>query len=191
MSESPAALSSPRPMSYRVALRAATPFPLLEEHVVNCLLDDPLFRKAWTAGAHTLTPEERRGRLCVDTGTIAESVTTLLLVDAGFDVFAELASPGVHGVDMLVLTPRGTVVAVEVKGTFRAGSIPALGRGRLRQMSLEWLSSPDNPAMVEWELEGADVYGAIIVIDFAERQWRMATTSDYEGFDPLFDLDRI
>jgi hypothetical protein len=45
--------------------------------------------------------------------------------------------------------------------------------------------------MVEWELEGADVYGAIIVIDFAERQWRMATTSDYEGFDPLFDLDRI
>lgn len=182
------ALVEGSPLTYRAALRAATPFPLPAGTVEGCLLDDPLFARAWTDGPASLTAQERRGRLSVDIGTIAESVATLLLQEAGLDVFAELATAGVHGVDLLALTPAGEVVAVEVKGTFRLGEVPRLGRGRLRQMSLEWLSSPGNPAMVEWGLEGSDVYGAILVVDFADRSWRVALTRDYEAFRPVVEL---
>lgn len=69
--------------------------------------------------------------------------------------------------------------------------MPRHGRGRLRQMSLEWLSGPANPAMVEWGLEGADVYGAILVIDFADRSWRVALTRDYEMFRPVVELREL
>jgi hypothetical protein len=178
-------------LTSRAALRAATPFPLPAKAVEDCLLDDPLFVRAWTDGPASLTAQERRGRLSVDIGTIAESVATLLLQEAGLDVFAELAAAGVHGVDLLALTQAGEAVAIEVKGTFRRGAVPRLGRGRLRQMSLEWLSSPANPAMVEWGLEGADVYGAILVVDFADRHWRVALTRDYETFRPVVELREL
>jgi hypothetical protein len=178
-------------VDYRAALRAATPFPLPVEAVERCLLDDPLFVRAWIDGPASLTVEERRGRLSVDVGTIAESVATLLLQEAGLDVFAELAAAGVHGVDLLALTRAGEVVAIEVKGTFRQGAVPLLRRGRLRQMSLEWLSSPANPAMVECGLEGVDVYGAILVVDFADRSWRIALTRDYETFRPVVELREL
>jgi hypothetical protein len=178
-------------VDYRAALRAATPFPLPVEAVEACLVDDPLFVRAWTDGPASLTVQERRGRLSVDVGTIAESVATLLLQEAGLDVFAELAVAGIHGVDLLVLTPAGEVAAIEVKGTFRRGAIPPLGRGRLRQMSLPWLSSPANPAMVEWGLEGANVYGAILIVDFADRSWRVALTRDYQTFRPVVELREL
>jgi hypothetical protein len=178
-------------VDYRAGLRAATPFPLPVETVESCLIDDPLFVRAWTDGAASLTAPERRGRLSLDVGMIAESVATLLLQEVGLDVFAELATAGVHGVDLLALTPAGEVLAIEVKGTFRRGAVPRLGRGRLRQMSLEWLSSPANPAMVEWGLEGADVYGAILVVDFADRSWRVALTRDYEVFRPVVELREL
>jgi Holliday junction resolvase-like predicted endonuclease len=164
------------------------PFALPVDLVEGCLLDDQLFVRAWTDGPASLTVRERRGRLSVDVGTIAESVATLLLQEAGLEIFAELATAGVHGVDLLALTRAGEVVAIEVKGTFRRGAVPRLGRGRLLQMSLEWLSSPANPAMVEWGLEGADVYAAILVVDFADRSWRVALTRDYETFRPVLEL---
>ena len=178
-------------MTYRAALRAATPFPLPPGTVESCLLDDPLFVRAWTDGPAWLSAQERRGRLSVDVGTIAESVATLLLQEVGLDVFAELAVAGIHGVDLLALTPAAEVTAIEVKGTFRRGAIPRLGRGRLRQMSLEWLSNPANPAMVEWGLEGADVYGALLVVDFAARSWRVALTRDYQTFRPVVELREL
>jgi hypothetical protein len=178
-------------VTYRAALRAATPFPLPPGTVESCLLEDPLFVRAWTDGPASLSAQERRGRLSVDVGTIAESVATLLLQEVGLDVFAELALAGIHGVDLLALTPAGEVTAIEVKGTFRRGAIPRLGRGRLRQMSLEWLSSPANPAMAEWGLEGADVYGAILVVDFADRSWRVALTRHYQTFRPVVELHEL
>src|SRR5205814_3836248 len=102
----------------------ATPFALPVDIVEGCLLDDPLFLRAWTGGPASLTVRERRGRLSVDVGTIAESVATLLLQEAGLEIFAELATAGVHGVDLLALTRAGDVVAIEVKGTFRRGAVP-------------------------------------------------------------------
>jgi hypothetical protein len=40
-------------------------------------------------------------------------------------------------------------------------------------------------------LEGADVYGAILVIDFADRSWRVALTRDYEMFRPVVELREL
>jgi len=113
--------------------------------VERCLGEDPLFRRVWVEGLDALKLDERRGRLCLDIGTIAESVATLLMLEAGLEVFAELAAPGVHGADMLALTPHGEVLAVEVKGTLRPGTVPRIGRGRRRQTSLEWLDSRSKP----------------------------------------------
>src|SRR3954447_12528349 len=103
----------------RAAVRAAADLPLPGEHVEECLREgeDELFRRAWSDGLDTLTRDERRGRLSTDTGFIAESVATLLLADAGLDVFAQIVTSGVHGVDLLALAPEGTVLALEVKGT--------------------------------------------------------------------------
>lgn len=134
---------------------------------------------------------ERRGRLCVQTGLIAESVATLLFQDAGLDVFAELAVAGVHGVDLLALTPAAQVIALEVKGTLRPAAGPRLGKSRLRQMSVEWLSSPTNPGMIEWGLAGLDVYGALAHLNFATMDWRMALTRDYESWLPVADHSQL
>jgi hypothetical protein len=177
----------------RAAVRAATNLPLPREHVEACLHEDKdlLFRRAWSNGLDTLTLHERRGRLCTDTGYIAESVATLLLGDIGLDVFAQIITTGVHGVDLLALAPEGPVLALEVKGTLRAGSIPRLSRGALRQMSIEWLNDPSNPAMAEWDLQALDIYGGIAVIDFAHNAWRAALTSDYENFTPLHRQEQL
>jgi hypothetical protein len=169
----------------RAAIRAAPELPLPRDVVETCLGDDELFRRAWRDGLGSLAPAERRGRLCVDIGSIAEGVATLLLRDAGLDVFAQMVEHGVHGVDALALAPDGSVLAVEVKGTLRAGTIPRLGRSARRQMSVEWLDDPRNPAMAEWDLHALDIYGAIAVVDFTRVAWRAAVTSDYECFTPV------
>jgi hypothetical protein len=156
-----------------------------DDVVESCLLEDELFQRAWLQGLDALMAVERRGRLSVDIGTIAESVATLLLLEVGLEVFGELAAAGVHGVDALALTPAGQVLAVEVKGTLRRSSLPRLGRGRSRQMSLAWLSSPSNPLMSEWDLTGADLYGGIAHLDFASGSWRVVLTGDHEQYVPV------
>lgn len=83
------------------------------------------------------------------------------------------------------------MLALEVKGTLRAGSIPRFSRGVLKQMSIEWLNDPSNPAMAEWDLEALDIYGGVAVIDFARNVWRVALTSDYEGFRPVLDAKEL
>lgn len=173
----------------RAAIRAAADLPLLREHVEDCLHEggDELFRRAWSDGLHALTVDERRGLLSADIGFIAESVATLLLSNVGLEVFAQIVTSGVHGVDLLAIAPKGTVLALEVKGTLRPGSIPSFSRGSLRQMSIEWLNEPSNPAMAEWGLEALDIYGGVAVIDFARNVWRIALTNDYEGFRPVVD----
>jgi len=83
------------------------------------------------------------------------------------------------------------VLALEIKGTLRASSIPRFSRGDLRQMSIEWLNDPSNPAMAEWDLEALDIYGGVAVIDFARNVWRVALTSDHEGFRPVVDIEQL
>ena len=106
-------------------------------------------------------------------------------------MFDELASAGVHGVDILALTPAGQVLALEVKGTLRAGARPRLGRGTPRQMSLAWLSSPTNPAMLEWGLTGLDLYGGVAHLNFATMQWRAVLTHDHETWLPVRDTSDL
>jgi hypothetical protein len=177
----------------RAAIRAATDLRLPREQVEACLREgeDTLFREAWENGLDALTFHQRRGRVCTDIGFIAESAATLLLGDVGLDVFAQIVTPGVHGVDLLALAPEGTVLALEVKGTLLAGSLPRFSRGTLRQMSIEWLNDPSNTAMAEWDLEALDVYGGIALIDFARNVWRAALTSDYERFMPVLQEDQL
>lgn len=165
--------------------------PIPEGFVGQCIQPDDRFRRAWTGGLDRLDPRERRGAICVETGTIAESVATLLLVELGLDVFAELAAAGVHGVDLLALTPAGQVLALEVKGTLRAHARPRLGRSRERQMSLAWLNSPTNPAMVEWGLTGLDTYGGVAHVNFAVMTWRLVLTGDYETWLPVESADGL
>jgi hypothetical protein len=169
--------------SYRAALREAVPIDA--GLVERCVGEDPLFRRAWVEGLDALKLDEAADACAWTSARFAESVATLLMREAGLEVFAELAAPGVHGADMLALTPHGEVLAVEVKGTLRPGTVPRIGRGRLRQMSLEWLDSRSNPAMVEWELTGAEIYGSIAALDLAGNSWRIALADDCEQFVPV------
>jgi hypothetical protein len=177
--------------TFSAAFREAARLALRPDLVEQCLLPGDRFGPAWHRGLDELPPVQRRGAICVEIGTIAESVMTLLLGELGLDVFAELATAGVHGVDLLALTPSGQVLALEVKGTLRATARPRLGRGRLRQMSLEWLSDPRNPQMAEWELAGADVYGGVAHLNFARMEWRCVMSGDYASWLPVRDASEL
>jgi hypothetical protein len=170
------------------AFRAAAPIPIPRPLVKQCLRPDDRFRQAWPAGIDQLDVRDRRGRLCVETGTIAESVATLLLLEAGLEVFSELATAGVHGVDLLALSPAEQVLALEVKGTLRERSRPRLGRAAIRQMSLAWLDSDANPAMLDWGLAGLDLYGGIAHLNFASMTWRAVLSGDFETWVPAADV---
>lgn len=175
-----------RSVQPQAAIRLAAELPLSWERVEECLTPaDDLFRRAWRGGLGALTTGERQGRLPSDTGFIAEAVATLVFRELGLDVFAQIVTPGVHGVDLLALTAEESVLALEVKGTLRPGGLPRLSSGALRQMSVEWLNDPKNPAMAEWELQAADIYGGVAVFDFARASWRAALTSDFETFTPV------
>lgn len=117
-----------------------------------------LFGRARAEGLTSIRRSERSGHLWRVVGEVAESVAERVLGDLGFSVFWHIAEPGVHRVDLLFLAPNERVLALEVKGTLRAGAIPRLLSPRLRQMSREWLNQPHNPAMADWQLEADDLY---------------------------------
>jgi hypothetical protein len=59
----------------------------------------------------------------------------MMLAEVGLSVFGHITTPGVRGVDLLFVCPDESVLALEVKGTLRAGTIPRLPPSKLRQMS--------------------------------------------------------
>lgn len=126
-----------------------------------------MFGYAWRTGLDRVPPSRLRGAICIEIGAIAESVMTLVLGELGLDVVAGLAAAGIRGVGPNRPYTGGQVLAVEVEGTLCATARPRLDRGRLRQMSLEWLADRANPQMVEWDLADADVYGAVAHLNFA------------------------
>jgi hypothetical protein len=111
-----------------------------------------------------------------------------VLDDVGYRVFWQITTPGVYGVDLLFLAPDEAVLALEVKGTLRAGVIPRLTPSRLRQMSREWLNQPTNPAMAEWAFEADDVYAGVMVVDLATPNYRVALSRDCESYMPIIDV---
>jgi hypothetical protein len=180
------------PAPLRPALRAATCFALDPELVDTCLDDqrdrfDALFRRARDVGLSGLPRSERSGHLWRVVGEVAESVAELVLGDVGYHAFWHITDPGAHGVDLLFLSPDESVLAVEVKGTLRAGAIPRLTPSRLRQMSRDWLNQPNNPAMREWNLQAEDIYGGVMVVDLAMPAWRIALSADFETYVPVLE----
>lgn len=164
------------------ALRKSMPFPLGAELVVGCLdetaLGDQLFLRGWQSGPESLTRPERSAVAGI-TGHVAESVAELLLDELGWRVIWHFEGPGRHGVDLVCLAPDDKVVAIEVKGTLVARHVPRLSRRELVQMSASWIDKADNPGMAELGLDSSDVYGAVVVINFADRTWRAALTTDF------------
>jgi len=148
---------------------------------------DALFVRVRQRGLAATPLAERRGLARV-TGEVAESVAEILLAEAGVEVFWHVDSDGAHGVDLLLLAPDESVLALEVKGTLRAGVIPRLTPSRLRQMSHAWLNGPDNPGMTEWEFEADDLYAGVMVVDLALNTARVAVSSDFETYLPVPDL---
>lgn len=177
----------------RRALREATPVPVAEEVIASCLTANPadaLFARTRKRGLAATPLAERRGLARV-TGEVAESVAELLLAEVGLQVFWHVVEDGIHGVDLLFLTPDESVLALEVKGTLRPGAIPRLTPSRLRQMSREWLNGPDNPGMAEWQFEADDLYAGVMVVDLASSVARTAVSDDFENYMPVVDLSHL
>ncbi len=177
----------------RAALRAAAAVPFPREWIAESLLEgaaEDLFRRAQAEGLAALEVAERRGRLPSVVGAVAEALAARILDSVGFVAFAQLVEPGARGVDLLLLSPEERVLALEVKGTLRQGSLPRLRRSRLKQMSAAWLDSA-NPVMEEWDLAAADLYGGVIVVDLRASEARLAVTGDFSEFTPGAGLDRL
>jgi hypothetical protein len=178
----------------RPALRQASAFPIDTTLVEECVdLDcakDRLFDKEWRSGPAALTRAERCAVAGV-TGHIAESATEALLDQLDWRVLWHFTGPGRHGVDLLFLTPDDKVIAIEVKGTLKAGRIPRLSRRELTQMSAEWVDKADNPGMAELGLRSTDIYGAVAIINFADMTWRIALTADFSVLSPVIHTGQL
>jgi hypothetical protein len=172
------------------ALREAATLAV-DEALVSELLDpgeelDRRFRTAWRKGLQALPARLRRGALPGITGHVAESLVEVTLLERGYVAIGHHASPGRHGVDLVMLHLDSEMVfAIEVKGTLRAGHLPWLSAGELRQMSVGWLDKPDNPTMAAPGLGSADVYGAVVTVNFADMQLRAAMSRDFAAFEPV------
>jgi hypothetical protein len=176
--------------SLRVALRGAAALSFPAEWVAESLLDglpEELLLRAHVDGLDHLTLAERRGHLPGVIGAVAEAIAARVLVEEGLSLIAQLTGFGVHGVDLLLLTPSSNVLALEVKGTLRRGTLPRLRRGRLDQMSAEWLDTA-NATMAEWDLEAADVFAGVGVVDLAANLFRLAVSSDYGDYRPVCEV---
>jgi hypothetical protein len=58
-------------------------------------------------------------------------------------------------------------------------------------MSGAWVDKADNPGMTNWELHSADVYGAVVLVNFAAMAYRAAFTSDFQHLQPVQDIAQL
>jgi hypothetical protein len=166
------------------------------EVVAGCLdlseAGDLHFAKAWTKTLAALPRHERGGALAGVTGHVAESVVEILLADLGYRPVWHFTGPGRHGVDLVMLSPETDfVVAVEVKGTLRAGCVPRMSRRAMLQMSAAWIDKTDNPGMAEWGLQSADVYGGVVAVNLADMTVRTAVSADFATWRPVRSLEEL
>lgn len=177
-------------------LRQATAFPIEPEMVSGCLhLDetaDRLFFEAWRSSLAAIPPAMRRGALSGVTGHVAESIVELVFDEFRYHVVWHFAGPGRHGVDLIFLSPRGDqLLAVEVKGTLRANHRPRLSGRELTQMSMAWVGKADNPGMANWNLTGSEIYGGVVLVNFADMSYQVGLTPDFLRLLPVNDSDQI
>lgn len=178
-------------LTARAALRVASPFLVSKRVVRSCVNPskpaDALFERARIHGLNTIDRDQRSGHLARVIGEVAEAVAEIVLTEHGYSLFWQITTPGVHGVDLLFLSPDDSVLALEVKGTLRRGTIPRLTPSRLRQMSREWLNDPTNPAMAEWSLQADDLCAGVMLVDLASPFYRVALSSNFEHYAPVID----
>jgi hypothetical protein len=183
------AVAARQVLTARAALRAASSFPLSKRIVRGCVKPsnpaDALFERARIDGLNSIDRGQRSGHLARVIGEVAESVAQIVLDQQGYNLFWQITTPGIHGVDLLFLSPEESVLALEVKGTLRRGTIPRLTPSRLRQMSREWLNDPANPAMSEWSLQADDLYAGVMLVDLASPVYRIALSSNFEHYLPI------
>jgi hypothetical protein len=189
-------MAQPLPsLSARSSLRAASPFPISKRVVRGCVKPskpaDALFEQARLHGLGSIERSQRSGHLARVIGEVAESVAEIVLAEQDYNLFWQIATPGIHGVDLLFLSPDESVLALEVKGTLRRGTIPRLTPSRLRQMSREWLNDPANPAMAEWALQADDLYAGVMLVDLASPLYRLALSSNFEHYTAVTDLAEL
>ena len=189
------AATAQRGPTLSAALRVTVSFPLDETAVTSCLLDRPadeIFRRAFDHGLASLPVGERRGALASTTGHIAESVVAALFEALGYFVVSQFTGVGGHGIDLLELSPdTNRLLAIEVKGTLRRRRWPRLTKGDVAQFSPAWLDKLDNPGVAAWDLGSTDLYGAIVLVNFADRRWKVVLTEDFELLRPITSLDEL
>jgi hypothetical protein len=185
--------SDPR-LPLRAALRRAQHFPIDDPTIRECLdlkkAADASFDRARREGLDTIPQNDRAGLARV-TGEVAEAVAEKLLDELDFNLFWQITEPGIHGVDLLYLAPGDQVLAVEVKGTLRPGTIPGLTPSRLRQMSRDWLNQAGNPGMADWLLTAADLYAGVMIVDLARAQFRTALSADFDQYVSVAELSQL
>jgi hypothetical protein len=183
--------------SMKHAIADATALPLKPSAVTGCIdaaarPSDATFQRALEGSLAGLHPAERRGALGGVTGHVAESVVEIALESVGWTPVWHFLGPGRHGLDLLLLGPgEERLFAVEVKGTLRPRRWPQLRRGEMRQMDLDWIDKSDNPAMTEWGVTSDDVYGGIVLVNFAELVYKVALTSDFTTWRPIDRLEQL
>ncbi len=176
---------------------AAPAFSLDREIVVGCVdvverPTDAVFATAFERSLASLELSRRRGSLGVITGHFAESVVEVGLEGFRWTPVWHFVGPGYHGVDLLLLGPGAErLVAIEVKGTLRPRRWPRLRRGELAQMGAGWLDKSDNPAMHEFGLTSAEVYGAVVLVNFHDLLFKAALTRDFSNWRPVDRLDQL
>jgi hypothetical protein len=194
-------------LSSRQALRAAAPLALCEVDITGCIESRPRTE----AGQRQLTPAEaafaqtfatslqqvpqaQRAGLQATAGNIAEAVVELVLVDLGWSPLYhdERPSSGGHGVDLVMLTPSmDKVAAIEVKATLQPDRWPRLAPIRMNPMTTQWLDKLGNAGMIATELQLADLYGLIAMVQFARRQLKAAISEDFVSYSPINNIEQL
>jgi hypothetical protein len=77
------------------------------------------------------------------------------------------------------------VAAIEVKATLQPDRWPRLAPVGMNQMTTQWLDKLGNAGMIATELQAADVYGLIAMVQFACRQLKAAITEDFVSYSPV------
>jgi hypothetical protein len=91
-----------------------------------------------------------------------------------------------------MLTPRmDKVAAIEVKATLQPDRWPRLAPVRMNQMTTHWLDKLGNAGMIATELQAADVYGLIAMVQFARRQLKAAVTEDFVSYSPINSIEQL
>lgn len=61
----------------------------------------------------------------------------------------------------------------------------------MNQMTAQWLDKLGNAGMIATELQAADVYGLIAMVQFARRQLKAAITEDFVSYLPINSIEQL